>query len=251
MRYMANDSLLLLPTLNEEEALKALAIEIPSTFDVLVVDGGSTDGTKQVAKSLGYTFIPQKFGRGKGCGVRTGMEWFLASGYGYLAMIDADYTNDPRELPGMIGILQDGSDIVLGSRDRKMQVEHLGRFSLFVNRSTSALTSLAYGMDLPDIQTGYWAFSRKTVEALSPKLRASGFEIEYDIVYNSWRAGLRIGHRQVTFRHRMGVSKFTYYLRLKQIYNGLTYVYKSLWLMLKWRLSGGRKGPGQTGTKPH
>jgi dolichol-phosphate mannosyltransferase len=246
---MANDYLLLLPTLNEEEALKALASEIPKTFDVLVVDGGSTDGTRKLAESRGDTIIPQKFGSGKGCGVRTGLEYFLASGYSCLAMIDADYTNDPRELPGMIGHLENGSDIVLGSRDREKQVEHLGRFSLFINRSTSMLVSLAYDTDLPDVQTGYWAFGRRAAETLYPKLRASGFEIEYDIVYNSWQEGLRIGYRQVTFRRRIGESKFTVYLRFKQIWHGLTYVGKSLALMLKQRLSGGARKPESTETK--
>ncbi len=240
---MANEFLLLLPTLNEEKALRALALEVPPGFDVLVVDGGSTDRTQQVAESLGYTFVPQKFGRGKGCGVRTGMEYFLASGYSGLAMIDADYTNDPRELSKMVEMLKNGSDIVLGSRDRRLQIEHLGRFSLFINRSTSAIVSFAYGMDLPDIQTGYWAFGRRAAEALYPHLRASGFEIEYDIVYNSWRERLRIGYKTVTFRPRLGESKFTVYLRFKQIYHGLTYVGKSLAIMLKQRLSGGTEKP--------
>jgi glycosyltransferase involved in cell wall biosynthesis len=240
---MAKDFLLLLPTLNEEEALQALAPEIPPDFDVLVVDGGSTDGTRQLAESLGYRFVTQKFGRGKGCGVRTGMEYFLASDYRYMAMIDADYTNDPREVPRMIEALRQGSDIVLGSRDKGLQIEHLGRFSLFVNLSTSAMTSLAYGLDLPDIQTGYWAFGRKAAETLYPKLRASGFEIEYDVVYNSWREGLHIGYRPVTFRRRVGESKFTVWLRFKQIYHGLTYVGRSLALMLKQRLAGDARKP--------
>jgi dolichol-phosphate mannosyltransferase len=246
---MANDYLLLLPTLNEEEALKALASEIPKTFDVLVVDGGSVDGTRHIAERLGYQFIGQKFGKGKGCGVRTGMESFLASDYRYLAMIDADYTNDPRELPGMIGQLENGSDVVLGSRDREKQVEHLGRFSLFINRSTSMLVSLAYDTDLPDVQTGYWAFGRRAAETLYPKLKADGFEIEYDIVYNSWREGLRIGYQPVTFRRRLGESKFTVWLRFKQIYHGLTYVGKSLAMMLKQRLAGGVRKPEPADTK--
>ena len=227
---MANEVMLLLPTLNEEKALKALANEIPDTFAVLVIDGGSADGTKAAAEALGYTFLQQKFGRGKGCGVRTGMEQFLQSGCQYLAMIDADYTNDPRELAKMVALLKD-YDVALGSRDPQLQRELLGRFSLFINRSTSWLVSRAYRRDLPDIQTGYWAFSRRAVEALLPRLKAKGFEIEYDIVYSAWRLGLRIGWAPVTFRKRLGASKFTYYLRLKQIYYGLTYIARSLWLM--------------------
>lgn len=235
---MATDRLLLLPTLNEEQALQALAAEIPPEFDVMVVDGGSTDGTRAVAEKLGYAFVPQKFGHGKGCGVRTGMERFLASDYKFLAMIDADYTNDPVELRKMIATLEGGMDIVLGSRDRKKQRELLGWFSLFINRSTAMLTSLAYGMDLPDVQTGYWSFNRRAIEMLYPQMKASGFEIEYDIVYNAWKEGLRIGYARVTFRRRIGESKFTYYLRLKQVYFGLTYMYRSLFLMAKRRMAG-------------
>ncbi|HTX43457.1 MAG TPA: glycosyltransferase family 2 protein, partial [Methanocella sp.] len=173
-----SDFLLLLPTLNEEEALKALGPEIPKWMDVLVVDGGSVDHTKQVAGSLGYCFLPQKFGRGKGCGVRSGMEYFLGGKYEFMGMIDSDYTSMPSELEHMLEAMRNGGgDIVLGGRDRKQQRELLGRFSLFINSSTSGLVSFAYGMRLPDIQTSYWLFSRKAVEALYPHLVATGFEI--------------------------------------------------------------------------
>ncbi len=236
-----SDFLLMLPTLNEEEALKALGPEIPAWMDVLVVDGGSTDKTRDIAESLGYAFLVQEFGRGKGCGVRTGMKYFLSHGYRYLGMIDTDYTCVPSELERMLAAMQsDGLDIVLGARDRAKQRELLGRFSLFINSSTSGLTSLAYRMNLPDIQTGYWLFSRRAVEALYPRLVAAGFEIEYDMVFNSWMEGLRMGSVPVTIRRRLGETKFTNYLRLKQIYHGLRYVNKSLYIMLTGKRSNGR-----------
>lgn len=231
--------LLMLPTLNEEEALKALGKEIPGSMDVLVVDGGSTDGTRAIAEQLGYAFLPQKFGKGKGCGVRTGMEYFLNSGHAYLGMIDADYTNDPVEIDGMLGSMKkSGNDIVLGKRDRKKQLETLGRFALFINTSTSGIVTFAYRMYLPDIQTGYWLFSRSAVMALLPHLTAGGFNIEYDIVFNAWNEGLKVGTHDVTFRQRLGRTKFTKYLRLKQVYYGLGYVRKSLGIMLMHRISG-------------
>lgn len=231
-----SDFLLLLPTLNEEEALEALGTEIPKWMDALVVDGGSTDMTRQIAGSLGYSFLTQRFGRGKGCGVRSGMEYFLGMKYEYMGMIDTDYTSVPSELERMLEAMKSGGyDLVLGTRDRKKQRELLGRFSLFINTSTSGLVSFAYRMRLPDIQTSYWLFSRKAVETLYPRLVATGFEIEYDIIYNSWREGLRIGMVPVTIRKRLGKTKFTNYLRLKQIYHGLRYVEKSLVAMLLGR----------------
>lgn len=234
-----SDFLLMLPTLNEEEALLAIAPEIPKAFDVIVVDGGSTDKTEEVAKKLGYKFIRQKFGKGKGCGVRTGMEWFLASDYKYFSLIDADNTNDPKELCYMYEKLQsNGYDIVLGDRDRRLQKELLGWFSLFINSSTSDLTSFAYKSYLPDIQTGYWIYRKGAVKKIYPMLTGKGFEIEYDIVYHSWKEGLKVTSHPVTFRKRLGKTKFSVYLRFKQIYYGCTYVAKSLWVILRRKLSG-------------
>jgi len=237
-----SDFLLLLPTLNEEEALKALGPEIPEWMDVLVVDGGSADLTEQVAGSLGYCFMTQKFGKGKGCGVRSGMEYFLAGKYEYMGMIDSDYTSMPSELERMLDAMKCGCyDLVLGGRDRKQQRELLGWFSLFINSSTSGLVSFAYRMPVPDIQTCYWVFSRKAVEALYPRLVATGFEIEYDMVYNAWMEGLRVCTVPVSIRRRLGETKFSNYLRLKQIYHGLRYVKKSLAVMFfNDRRSGGR-----------
>ena len=235
---MSSNCLLLLPTLNEEEALRALVPEIPSNFSVLVVDGGSTDKTREIAEGAGCLFMRQQFGKGKGCGVRTAMQYFLQGKHEYLAMIDADYTCDPKELEHLIERLGHGYHIVLGSRDPQKQIELLGRFSLFINRLTSGLTTLAYSQHLPDIQSCYWVFSRKAVETIYPGLSASGFDIEYDIVFNSWKEGLKIGYCPVTIRPRKGESKFTKFLRLKQIWFGLTYIYRSLVIMAKRALSG-------------
>ena len=96
----------------------------------------------------------------------------------------------------------------------------------------------SYTTSLPNIQSSNWVFSRKAVGTIYPGLTASGFDIEYDIVFNSWKEGLKIGYCPVTIRPRMGESKFTKFLRLKQIWFGLTYIYRSLVIMAKRALSG-------------
>ncbi|UZE92365.1 MAG: glycosyltransferase family 2 protein [Methanosarcinales archaeon] len=221
--------LLLLPTLNEEGALKALANEIPDEFEVLVVDGYSTDGTKDVALEHSWRFVTQRYGRGKGCGIKTAMEEFLKTDCDCLGIIDADYTCDPKEMTRMLQALKDENfDVVLGGRDRVMQLHHLGEFSLFINCLTSGIVAYLYKQKLSDIQTGYWLFTREAVEKILPHLAASGFDIEYDMLYNAWRLGLKIGEMPVSIRKRTGKSKFSVCHRFKQVGYGLKYLGLSL-----------------------
>ena len=111
--------LVMVPTLNEEGGIRSVLKLVPKDIDVLVVDGDSTDGTVEVARQYHVKVIGQKFGRGKGCGVRTGMEFFLSSEYDVLCMIDGDGSNDPEELPKMVEAMKDEkAEAVLGSRVR-------------------------------------------------------------------------------------------------------------------------------------
>ncbi|NIQ07456.1 MAG: glycosyltransferase, partial [Candidatus Korarchaeota archaeon] len=87
--------LVMVPTLNEELGIKKVLEDMPKGSVVLVVDGGSTDKTVDVAKQYQAIVMKQRFGRGKGCGVRTGMEYFLSTDYDILCMIDGDGSNDP------------------------------------------------------------------------------------------------------------------------------------------------------------
>jgi dolichol-phosphate mannosyltransferase len=79
----------MVPTLNEGRGIRRVLKDVPKDIDILVVDGGSTDETVEVARQYQVRAIRQKLGRGKGCGVRTGMEVFLSSKYDVLCMISA------------------------------------------------------------------------------------------------------------------------------------------------------------------
>jgi len=116
----------LIPTLNEEEGLRATFGDLPFAelrnigFDatVVVVDGHSTDSTAAVAKSLGTTFFVQR-GKGKGAAVREGLEWAGARGIPYAIVMDADFTYPGAALPAMATLLAGissrlrGGDLVL------------------------------------------------------------------------------------------------------------------------------------------
>jgi dolichol-phosphate mannosyltransferase len=207
----------MVPTLNEERGIRRVLKDVPKDIDVLVVDGKSTDGTVEVARQYRVRLIRQKFGRGKGCGVRTGMEFFLGSKYDVLCMIDGDGSNDPKELPKMIEAMKDEkAEVVLGSRVRgKREKGAMTLFTIFSNVIVSLFLGLRFLKLFTDVQTGYWAFSRKAVETLYPRLKAKGFEIEMEIFVLTLDVGLKCIEVPVGFKKRLGKTKFRLLLRFR------------------------------------
>lgn len=207
----------MVPTLNEERGIRRVLEDVPKDIDVLVVDGKSTDGTVEVARQYRVRVIGQRFGRGKGCGVRTGMDFFLNSKYDVLCMIDGDGSNDPEELPKMIEAMKDEkAEVVLGSRVRgKREKGAMTLSTMFSNLMVSLFLGLRFLRIFTDVQTGYWAFSRRAVETLYPRLKAKGFEIEMEIFVLTLDVGLKCIEVPVGFKNRLGKTKFRLFLRFR------------------------------------
>jgi len=219
--------MLVIPTLNEEEAIRSLVQEASSIFPrIVVVDGHSTDRTREIAQSLGATVILQEFGPGKGCGVRTAMKFFLSQRDEILCIIDGDDTNIPRDVIPLIETVRAGeADIALGSRTLgKRNSESMNWITIASNRAVSCLLSARYGGNFTDIQTGYWAFSRNAVEQLLPRLRSMRFEIELEIFAKAKSGGLVLRELPVGFRRRVGHTKFSLGLRIRNLYFAFKYI---------------------------
>ena len=223
--------LVMVPTLNEERGIRRVLQEMPEDLDVLVVDGGSTDETVEVAEQYRAIVIRQRFGRGKGCGVRTGMEFFLSTKYDVLCMIDGDGSNDPGELPKMIEAVEDEkAEVVLGSRIRgKREKGAMDPFAIFSNFIVSLLLGLRFLRIFTDVQMGYWAFSRKAVKTLYPSLKAKGFEIEMEIFVLTFEAELKCVEVPVRYKKRLGKTKFRLFLRFRNFGYLVYYLLRSFW----------------------
>jgi len=219
----------MVPTLNEEMGIRKVLQDMPEDLNILVVNGGSADQTVEVAKQYRAIVIRQKFGRGKGCGVRTGVEFFLGTKHDVLCMIDGDGSNDPRELPRMIEAMEDEkAEVVLGSRIRgKRKKGAMGPFAIFSNFVVSLLLGLRFLRIFTDVQTGYWAFSRNAIETLYPRLKAKGFEIEMEIFVVAFDAGLRCIEVPVRYRKRLGKTKFRLWLRFRNFGYMIYYLLRS------------------------
>ena len=175
---------------------------------------------REIAERADATVITQDFGKGKGCGVRTGMRWFLGGSTELLCIIDGDGTNIPSYLSNMIPLVTSGeADVVLGSRTRGPREKgSMGKLSLASNLIVSLLLGAKFGRLFTDVQTGYWLFTQHAVERIYPTIRSTGFEIELEIFVNAFKMGLSVSEVQVGFRKRKGFTKFSFMLRLRNLY---------------------------------
>lgn len=214
--------LLMIPTLNEQDAMKPLLEEAGSLgfTNILVVDGVSTDRTRENAAQAGARVVLQEFGKGKGCGVRTGMKEFLAGSAQVLCVIDGDETNDPVFLAQLILRIRSGdADVMLGSRTRGPREEGaMNKLTLASNLTVSFLLGAKFRRLFTDVQTGYWAFSRNAVQQIYPQIHSTGFEIELELFVKTMKFGLRVYEVPVGFRRRKGHTKFSFKLRMRNLY---------------------------------
>lgn len=179
----------IIPTLNEARNLPYVFGRMPENIhEVIVVDGHSQDGTVAVARDLRPDVrIVRQSRTGKGNALACG---FLAASGDIIAMIDADGSADPGEIPQFVQTLLDGADFAKGSRFCKSGGSaDITRFRAAGNRVLSGLVNVLYGTRYSDLCYGYNVFWRRIVpflglNATSPphedggRLWGDGFEIE-------------------------------------------------------------------------
>ena len=179
-----------IPALNEEANLRRVLPRIPRwVYEVLLVDGQSTDGTVELARHLlpGIRIVRQE-GRGKGNALRAGFE--AATG-DVLVALDADGSTDPEEIPAFVGALLSGADYAKGSRYLQGAGTHdISPFRALGNGSLLLTVRLLFHCRFSDLCYGYNAFWRRVLPALN--LDSDGFEIETLMNLRAIRAELRV-----------------------------------------------------------
>lgn len=181
---------LVVPALNEAQNIGWVLERVPRMVDeVILVDGDSTDDTIAVSRSIRPDIrIVGQDRPGKGAALRAG----FASAYGdIVVMIDADCSMDPHEVERFVALIDDGYDLVKGSRFmRGGGTEDMERIRRLGNSALNGLVNVLFRAEFTDLCYGYVALRRSRIDALA--LRSDGFEIETEIVVRALRAGLRI-----------------------------------------------------------
>ncbi|HEY0002886.1 MAG TPA: glycosyltransferase family 2 protein [Actinoplanes sp.] len=195
---------MIVPALNEARNLPHVMAGLPEVDEVILVDGGSTDDTVDVARRLmpGIRVITQNR-RGKGNALACG---FAAATGDIIVMIDADGSTDPKEIPSFIAELRGGADFAKGTRfGGTGGSADITRLRLVGNRCLSLLVNVLFGTRYSDLCYGYnafWARHLKVfdLDSTSPapagkrdgRLWGDGFEIETLLNLRAARARLTI-----------------------------------------------------------
>jgi glycosyltransferase involved in cell wall biosynthesis len=191
------------PVFNEEATLPELlrrVLAVPMELEVVVVDDGSTDGTRAYLEGLRDDRVRVHClarNSGKGCAVAQGL---ALTGGDVILVQDADLEYDPAEYPRLVEpILQGRADVVYGVRSW----EDCGLWDLprrMANRLMTAAANILYGARLSDLETCYKAFTRSAVEGL--RLRSPGFGFDPEITAFFLLKGLRFAEVPVSYRPR-------------------------------------------------
>jgi len=213
-------SVVVLPTYNEAENivlfLQAVRAAAPTT-DVLVVDDDSPDGTGRLAESVaaeigGVTVLHRPGKAGLGSAYREGFARVLGGQYDVVVSMDAYFSHDPERIPDFIEAIEQGADLVIGSR----YVRGGGTTDWPVRRQLlskwgNTYTRTILGVDAHDCTSGYRAYRATALASIDPtSTSAEGYAFLTELVRRLNTSGAVVVERPIVFRDRLrGKSKMS------------------------------------------
>jgi glycosyltransferase involved in cell wall biosynthesis len=220
----------IIPVYNEVESIKVILKRVINTKlagEIVVVDDGSADGTREVLKKMdgrnGVRVLLHERNQGKGAAVRTGI---TAAKGDVLLIQDADLEYDPRDIPALLKPIKERiADVVYGSRFLGGAHRVTMFWHMVANRMLTFMTNILYNTILTDMETGYKVFRREVIEGMV--IRSNSFDFEPEFTAKILKRNYRIFEVPITFNPR----DYTQGKKIK-----LHDAFEAVWTLLKYRL---------------
>jgi dolichol-phosphate mannosyltransferase len=198
---------LIIPAKNEGATIEGVLRQSrPLADDILVVDGHSTDDTREIALKMGARVISDH-GKGKGDGVRVGIQEATGD---ILVFIDADGSHAPQDIPRLVQPIREGkADLVIGSRMTGGSDELHGDMNRFIRMTGShiilLLINYRWNIRLTDVQNGFRAINAQVARKID--LKENSHSIEQEMVMKCAKRGYRLAEvPSHEFERRYGKS---------------------------------------------
>jgi len=212
--------LIVVPTYNERDNVPAIAqrfLDALPGCELLFVDDNSPDGTGELLDELARAepriHVMHRAGKlGLGTAYIEGFTWGLGRDYGYFFQMDADGSHDPKYLPGMLALAEDGADVVYGSRYVPGGgTVNWGLGRRVISRGGSLYARTILGIDVRDVTAGFACWRRGALEAIDlPSISSNGYSFQIEMKYRAIRRGLKLVETPIQFvDRRVGQSKMS------------------------------------------
>lgn len=195
----------IVPVYNEKQTIRMILEKVrrvPIEKEIIVVDGNSTDGTKEIlieeAKKPDAKIIFEEKPRGRGAALKLGMGH--ATGEIYIFQ-DGDLELDPADYPALIAPIETNSaTVVFGSRFLGKSTGYMNILQLLGNRFITALVNLLYGSKLTDVETCYQVFRAEAVKDL--EIKSNDFNFTVELAVKLLKKGYKITEIPISYTPR-------------------------------------------------
>lgn len=215
--------IVIIPTYNEIENIEKIiraVFSLAISFDILVVDDGSPDGTANAVHKLmqcdfqGRLFILERERKlGLGTAYISGFEWSISQRYDYIFEMDADFSHDPNDLLRLYSSCCDeGYDVAIGSRYISgVNVVNWPIGRVLMSYFASKYVNFVTGIHIHDTTAGFVCYKRKVLETIEfDKIQFKGYAFQIEMKHTAYKIGFKIKEVPVVFVNRQeGVSKMS------------------------------------------